>query len=42
MARERYDVVVIGAGMGGVAAANQAASRGASVAIVEGGRLGGT
>jgi pyruvate/2-oxoglutarate dehydrogenase complex dihydrolipoamide dehydrogenase (E3) component len=39
---ERYDLVVIGAGMGGNAAANKAASLGARVAIVEKGKPGGT
>ncbi len=39
---ERFDLVVIGAGMGGNAAAHQAASRGARVAIIEAGLLGGT
>jgi pyruvate/2-oxoglutarate dehydrogenase complex dihydrolipoamide dehydrogenase (E3) component len=34
--------VVVGAGMGGVNAANQVASRGAKVAVIEGGRVGGT
>lgn len=37
-----YDVVVIGSGMGGAAAALTAAARGLKVAVVEGGRLGGT
>ena len=39
---ETYDLIVIGAGMGGVAAASRAAGRGASVAIVEAGTVGGT
>ena len=39
---ESYDLIVIGAGMGGVAAANRAAVRGARVAIVEAGKIGGT
>jgi glutathione reductase (NADPH) len=39
---ETYDLIVIGAGMGGVAAASRAAARGARVAIVEAGKLGGT
>ncbi len=39
---ERFDLVVVGAGMGGNAAAHQAAGRGARVAIIEGGLLGGT
>lgn len=37
-----YDLAVIGAGSGGVAAANRAASHGARVALFESGRLGGT
>jgi glutathione reductase (NADPH) len=37
-----FDLIVIGAGMGGVAAANRAATRGARVAIVEAGKVGGT
>ncbi|KAJ9074640.1 Glutathione reductase [Entomophthora muscae] len=37
-----YDYVVIGGGSGGLASARRAASYGAKVAIVEGGRLGGT
>lgn len=39
---ESYDVIVIGAGMGGVAAANRAAARGARVAVIEAGKVGGT
>lgn len=39
---ESFDLMVIGAGMGGVAAANRAAARGAQVAIVEAGKVGGT
>ncbi|HLG10006.1 MAG TPA: FAD-dependent oxidoreductase [Gaiellaceae bacterium] len=39
---ESFDLIVIGAGMGGVAAANRAAARGARVAIVEAGKVGGT
>jgi pyruvate/2-oxoglutarate dehydrogenase complex dihydrolipoamide dehydrogenase (E3) component len=42
MASEHFDVVVIGAGMGGISAAGLAAQRGAKVAIIEGGQLGGT
>ncbi|MBI3970553.1 MAG: FAD-binding protein [Chloroflexi bacterium] len=42
MANERFDVVVIGAGMGGLNAADEAAGRGAKVAVIEGGRVGGT
>ncbi|MEY4296851.1 MAG: Glutathione reductase [Cyanobacteriota bacterium] len=37
-----YDLIVIGAGSGGLAAAKRAASYGARVAIVEGDRVGGT
>lgn len=37
-----FDLVVVGAGSGGLAAAKRAASHGASVAIVEGSRVGGT
>ena len=37
-----YDVIVIGAGMGGVAAATTAVERGARVALVERGAIGGT
>ncbi len=39
---DSYDLIVIGAGMGGVAAANRAVSRGARVALVEAGDVGGT
>ncbi len=39
---EPWDLVVIGGGSGGLAAAQRAAQYGARVAIVEGGRLGGT
>ncbi|MFY7694855.1 MAG: FAD-dependent oxidoreductase, partial [Cyanobium sp.] len=39
---DRFDLVVLGAGSGGLAAAKRAASHGASVAIVEGDRVGGT
>lgn len=38
----RYDLAVIGAGMGGVKAATEAARLGASVALIERGKLGGT
>jgi len=38
----RFDLIVIGAGSGGLAAAKRAASYGAKVAIVEGDRVGGT
>ncbi|MCC5794693.1 MAG: glutathione-disulfide reductase [Chromatiales bacterium] len=39
---ERFDLVTIGGGSGGLAAAQRAAAYGARVALVEGGRLGGT
>jgi len=39
---DQFDFVVIGAGSGGLAAAQRAAEYGAKVAIVESGRLGGT
>jgi glutathione reductase (NADPH) len=39
---DRYDLVVIGAGSGGVAAARRAAAHGAKVLIVEADRVGGT
>ena len=39
---QHFDLVVVGAGSGGLAAAKRAASHGASVAIVEGSRVGGT
>jgi glutathione reductase (NADPH) len=39
---EDFDFVVIGAGSGGLAAAQRAAEYGAKVAVVESGRLGGT
>jgi pyruvate/2-oxoglutarate dehydrogenase complex dihydrolipoamide dehydrogenase (E3) component len=38
----KYDLAVIGAGMGGLGAANRAAAMGAKVALIEGGKLGGT
>lgn len=38
----RYDLVVIGAGPGGFASAEEAARRGQSVAVIERGELGGT
>lgn len=41
-ASQDYDLLVIGAGSGGVAAARRAALHGARVAIVEGSRVGGT
>ena len=40
--RYDYDLIVIGAGSGGVRAARMAAARGARVAVAESGRLGGT
>jgi glutathione reductase (NADPH) len=39
---ENFDLIVIGGGSGGIAAARRAAEYGARVALVEGGRLGGT
>ncbi len=43
MNQEKYDLAVIGAGSGGIAAANRAAARhGARVVVSESGRLGGT
>jgi glutathione reductase (NADPH) len=39
---EQYDLVVIGGGSGGLAAAQRAAEYGARVALVESGPLGGT
>ncbi len=39
---QHYDLIVLGAGSGGLAAAKRAASYGANVAIVEGDRVGGT
>lgn len=41
-APDHFDLLVIGAGSGGLAAAKRAASYGAKVAIVEGDRVGGT
>lgn len=38
----RYDLAVIGAGMGGIGAANRAAAMGARIALIEAGKLGGT
>ncbi len=40
--REEFDLIVLGGGSGGLAAAQRAAAHGARVAVVEGGRLGGT
>ncbi len=39
---KKYDYIVIGGGSGGIASANRAAMRGASVLLVEGKELGGT
>lgn len=39
---EEFDLIVLGSGMGGVAAAGQAAGGGARVALVEREQLGGT
>ncbi len=39
---DRYDLAVIGGGMGGLKAANEAARLGARVVLVERGKLGGT
>jgi pyruvate/2-oxoglutarate dehydrogenase complex dihydrolipoamide dehydrogenase (E3) component len=39
---KRYDLAVIGAGMGGVNAAFRAASLGARVALIERHKIGGT
>lgn len=39
---DRFDLAVIGGGMGGVKAANEAAQAGARVALIERGKLGGT
>ena len=39
---QSFDLVVLGAGSGGLAAAKRAARYGAKVAIVEGDRVGGT
>ena len=39
---DKYDLLVIGGGSGGLAAAQRAAEYGAKVAVIEGGRLGGT
>lgn len=40
--RDMYDLTVIGAGMGGINAAFRAANLGASVALVERNKVGGT
>ena len=39
---EKFDLVVVGGGSGGLAAAQRAAEYGAKVVLVESGRLGGT
>ncbi|TAM73878.1 FAD-dependent oxidoreductase [bacterium] len=39
---DRYDLIVIGAGMGGVSAAFSATERGMHVALVERAKIGGT
>ena len=39
---EKFDLLVIGGGSGGIASARRAAQYGARVAVVESGRLGGT
>jgi len=39
---EHYDLIVLGGGSGGIASARRAAQHGASVALIEEGRLGGT
>ena len=39
---DKYDLVVIGAGSGGIATARRAAQRGAKVVVIESGPLGGT
>ena len=39
---ETFDLIVLGAGSGGIATARRAASYGAKVAVIESGRLGGT
>lgn len=38
----QYELAVIGAGMGGLGAANRAAAMGARVVLIEAARLGGT
>ena len=42
MARKSFDLLVIGAGSGGMATARRAAALGAKVGVVESGALGGT
>ena len=39
---KKFDLIVIGAGSGGLAAAKRAAKHGARVCIVEGDKIGGT
>jgi pyruvate/2-oxoglutarate dehydrogenase complex dihydrolipoamide dehydrogenase (E3) component len=39
---DQFDLAVIGGGMGGVKAANEAARLGARVVLIERGKLGGT
>jgi len=39
---DQFDLIVIGGGSGGLAAAQRAAEYGARVALIESGRLGGT
>ena len=39
---DSFDLIVVGAGMGGIAVANRAAGRGARVALIEAGAIGGT
>lgn len=39
---DHYDVIVVGAGMGGVSAATTASAKGAKVLLVEHGPIGGT
>ncbi len=39
---EHYDLIVIGGGSGGIAAARQAAAHGANTLLIEAGRIGGT
>ena len=41
-AMDRYDLIVLGAGLGGFTAANQAAALGARVALIEARKIGGT
>ncbi len=42
MSKQQYDVIVIGAGSGGLAMAEKAAEYGKKVALIEGGKIGGT